>query len=104
MISLRIVAPLLKPEHVEVLTNTELIRVRAEDAIAASPERLEGMSIPEPIVTLDNLRLYILNALRNEDRSKPIHPNNKRFMICFGIDGRPCKEVLEFLGFSIREV
>ncbi|KAJ5172904.1 hypothetical protein N7492_005497, partial [Penicillium capsulatum] len=103
VVSLRILSPLLKPEHVRLLTDPELIRKRAEDAIAASPERLEGMSVPEPITILDNLRLYILNALRNDDRSKAIQPNNKRFMICFGVDGLPCREVLEFLGFSIRE-
>lgn len=104
LVSLRIVSPLLNPKHVQVLTNPQSIRTRAEDAIAASPERLEGMSVPEPVSILDNLRLYLSNALQNEERSKPIRHNNKRFMICFGIDGRPCKEVLEFLGFSIREV
>lgn len=104
MVSLRILSPLLTPEHVQLLTDPEVIRKRAEEAIATSPDRLEGMAIPQPITVLDNLRLYLANALRNDERNKAIHANNKRFMLSYGASGSPCKRLLEFLGFENREV
>lgn len=104
MVSLRILSPLLTPNHVQLLTDSEVIRKRAEEAIATSPDRLEGMAIPQPITVLDNLRLYLVNALRNDERNKAIHANNKRFMLSYGANGSPCQELLGFLGFENREV
>lgn len=104
IVSLRILSPLINPQFEHLLTDPEMIRQRAEAAIAAEPERLEGMAKPLPINVLDNLRLYLNNALHNRQFSKSIAPNNKRFMISFGVEGTPCKDLLEFLGFEYREV
>lgn len=104
MVSLRILSPLINPKFAYLLTDPEAIRQRAEEAIAAEPERLEGMAKPLPINVLENLRLYLTNALHNSTLSKAITPNNKRFMISFGVEGAACKELLEFLGFENRKV
>jgi ubiquitin carboxyl-terminal hydrolase 25/28 len=104
VVSLRILSPLVNPEFTYLLTDPETIRQRAEGAIAAEPERLEGMAKPLPINVLDNLRLYLYNSLHNSKFSKAISANNKRFMISFGVDGLPCQQLLEFLGFAYREV
>lgn len=103
-VSLRITSPLINPNAAFLLTDTEVIRERAEAAIAAEPVRLEGIAKPSPTTVLENLRLYLNNALHNKHLSKTIAPNNKRFMISFGVNGAPCKELLEFLGFEYREV
>jgi len=86
------------------MTDRESLRKRAEQAIAAYPDTMEGMGAPEPINVLDILRLYLTNALRNHQRSKPISPGNKRFMHSFGAEGVPCKDLLEFLEFVYNEV
>ncbi|OKO92627.1 hypothetical protein PENSUB_12612 [Penicillium subrubescens] len=99
MVSLRILSPLINPQFLELLSDPDLIRERAEEAIADQPERLEGMAIPTPITVLDNLRLYLHNALHSHERSKAISSSNKRFMLSFGLEGTACKDVLEFLGF-----
>lgn len=98
-VSLRIVSPLLRPEWVRLLTDPELIQKRAREAVKAYPDRLEGIAQPLPINVLGNLHAYINNALNNRQESKPIKAINKRFMICFGIEGKRCKSLLEFLEF-----
>lgn len=100
MVSLRILSPLLNPDFVQVLTDVDVIRKRADEAIAASPDRLEGMTGPLPITVLDNLRIYLNNSLHNKELNKDISAINKRFMLAFGLKGAPCREVLEFLGFT----
>lgn len=104
MVSIRITSPLINSKFAFLLTDGETIRKRADAVIAAEPERFEGMAKPLPFNVLDNLRLYLNNALHNPHLSKPIAPNNKRFMISFGVEGSPCKELLEFLGFQYNEV
>lgn len=101
-VSIRIVSPVLSPEFVQILTDPEQLRKRADEAIATHPERLEGIARPLPINVLENLRAYISNALYDSPRSKSISAVNKRFMICFGVDGIPCKDLLEFLEFSTK--
>lgn len=104
MVSLRILSPILSPEFIRLMTDKELLRKRAEEAAAAYPESMEGMGDPHPINVLDNLRLYITNALRNPQRSKPISSVNKRFMHSFGVEGAACKDLLEFLEFMYNKV
>lgn len=104
MVSLRSISPLLSPGFVDLLTNPVLAQKRAAEAIAANPERLEGVTHPLPITVLDNLRLYLTNAIRDPERSKPITKGNKRFIVSFGLKGEPCKDLFEFLGFEYREV
>ncbi|CAI7568146.1 unnamed protein product [Penicillium glandicola] len=103
MVSLRILSPILSPEFIGLMTDKELLRKRAKEATAAYPESMEGMGDPQPVNVLDNLRLYITNALRNPQRSKPISSVNKRFMHSFGVEGAACKESLEFLEFMYNK-
>ncbi|KAJ5638100.1 hypothetical protein N7490_007979 [Penicillium lividum] len=103
VVSLRIISPLLNPEYTQLLTDPDVIKQRADEAFASQPDRLEGVAAPLPITVLDNLRLYLTNALRHSDRSKPITQGNKRFMVSFGVKGEPCRKLLEFLGFSCTE-
>ncbi|KAJ6171755.1 Peptidase C19 ubiquitin carboxyl-terminal hydrolase 2 [Penicillium chermesinum] len=59
---------------------------------------------PLPINVLDNLRLYLTNAVKDPERSKKaIKGGNKRFISSFGFNGDPCKELFFFLGFEYRE-
>lgn len=104
MVSLRSISPLLSPEFTELLTDPTLVQKRAAAAVAANPERLEGISEPLPITVLDNLRLYLNNAVRDPERSKAITKGNKRFIVSFGLKGEPCKDLFYFLGFEYREV
>ncbi|KAJ5972050.1 uncharacterized protein N7479_001968 [Penicillium vulpinum] len=103
MVSLRILSPILSPAFIHLMTDKELLRKRAEEAIASYPESMEGMGDPQPFNVLDNLRLYITNALRNPQRSKPISSVNKRFMHSFGVEGAACRELLEFLEFMYNK-
>ncbi|KAL3461408.1 hypothetical protein BJX64DRAFT_261027 [Aspergillus heterothallicus] len=101
-VSIRVVTPVLSDDMVRLLTDLSLLQRRTDDALAADPERLEGMARPQPITVLQNLRTYVDNALSSSPQSKPISANNKRFMTSFGVDGQPCKDLLEFLGFTFR--
>jgi len=92
----------LNPEWTHLLTDPDLLAARTDEAMAANPERLEGIPRPLPINVLDNLRAYVYNALHDSTRSKPISAINKRFVVCFGVDGSACKELLEFLGFQAQ--
>ena len=98
----RVASPTLSTEAVRILTDPEQLRKRSDDAIATFPERLSGISRPRPIDVLNNLRTYISDALHNTAKSKSIAATNKRFMICFGARGLPCKELLEYLDFKAK--
>ncbi|KAF3406844.1 Ubiquitin carboxyl-terminal hydrolase 2 [Talaromyces pinophilus] len=102
-VSVQISSPVLNPDFLQLLTDVEVVNKRADEAIAAHPERLEGIARPQPITVLDNLRTYLRNSLQEPQRSKPISAINKRFVVCFGVDGKPCKDLLEFLEFSYRD-
>lgn len=98
-IRIRITSPRLRPGWVDLLTNKNLIKSRAEEQIAKDPARFEGHAVPLPSDVLSNLRTYILNALRDGNRRK-IQANNKKWLLCLG---DPCSELLEHIGF-VREV
>ncbi|KAL3479537.1 hypothetical protein BJX99DRAFT_255532 [Aspergillus californicus] len=100
--SLRVASPVLSSDMVRLMTDPQLLQKRTDDALATDPERLEGVARPQPISVLLNLRSYVDNALRNAPMSKSISAVNKRFMTSFGVDGEPCKDLLEFLGFTFR--
>lgn len=104
--SVRVLSPVLMDDLVRLLIDTNVLAQRADEAIAAHAERMEGIARPLPINVLTNLRIYISNALNDPQRSKSISAVNKRFMACFGEEGRPCAGLLEFLGFTfkVREV
>ncbi|KAL4990445.1 hypothetical protein BDW68DRAFT_154250 [Aspergillus falconensis] len=99
---IRVASPLLSDHWVQLLTDLKMLQKRTDDAFAADPERLEGVARPEPINVLMNLRTYINNVLRNSQQSKTIQANNKRFMTSFGVDGEPCRDLFEYLGFTFR--
>ena len=86
----------LIPEWVDLLTSTEIIKVRAETAISEDPGRYEGVAVPSPTEVLSNLRTYIVNAMANEGGRK-ILGNNKKWRLCLG---EPCKDLLQYLGFT----
>lgn len=102
VVSLKLFSPLLTPEWVALLTDEELLKKRVDDALNKEPERLEGISRPYPLNVLMILRIYIENALHEEQKSRPIASNNKRFMISFGVKGEACKSLLEFVGFTLK--
>lgn len=104
MVSLRVLSPVLSPQFVHLLTDPDPLRKRADEAFATHPERLEGMAPPLPINVMDNLRMYISNALHDSQPGRSIPSTNKRFMVSFGVEGAPCKELLEFLDFTYFEV
>ncbi|KAJ5086845.1 hypothetical protein NUU61_008152 [Penicillium alfredii] len=103
MVSLRVLSPVLSPQFVHLLTDPDSLRKRADEAFATHPERLEGMAPPLPINVMDNLRMYISNALHDSQPGRSIPSTNKRFMVSFGVEGAPCKELLEFLDFTYFE-
>ena len=96
----KFLSPLFRPHFVDILTDDEMLKKRATEALEAEPERLEGLGRPLPITVLSNLRTYIENSLHHPEKNKAITSNNKRFMTCFGVGGRPCRELLEFLEFK----
>ena len=86
----------LIPQWIELLTDPQRIKVRAEKAISEEPGRFEGVAIPTPIDVLSNLRAYIINAMKS-DEVKRIFGHNKKWRLCLG---ESCAELLEYLGFT----
>ncbi|KAL9598773.1 MAG: hypothetical protein Q9219_004270 [cf. Caloplaca sp. 3 TL-2023] len=95
-LKIHIKSPRLRPEWVELLTNKDLIKSRAEQQISNDPTRFEGHAVPLPSDVLSNFRTYILNAQRDGNRRK-IQANNKKWLLCLG---DPCSELLEHIGFA----
>ncbi|KAI4274420.1 MAG: hypothetical protein LQ337_003955 [Flavoplaca oasis] len=91
-------SPHLRPEWIDLLTNKDLIKLRAKKAMSEDPARFEGHAVPLPSEVLSNLRTYILNALREVDR-RTISAHNKRWLLCLG---DACAELLRYIGF-VRE-
>ena len=92
-------SPRLRPNWIELLTDKDLIKSRANKAMSTDPDRFEGHAVPFPSEVLSNLRTYILNAFKDNNR-RTIAANNKRWLLCLG---DPCAELLEYIGF-VREV
>jgi hypothetical protein len=80
-----------------------MLRQRAEDAFKERVGKTEGMKYPEPIDVLSDLRSYVRNSWRSHKDAKygSINLSNRRFLVRFGPDGTPCKDVLERLGFQL---
>ena len=90
--------PRLRREWVELLTDKELIRTRAEEAMAKNPERFEGIAVPSSVNVLEYLSLYLKNALFDPDPSRKIKKDNKKFATSLGT---ACSDLLHYLGFEI---
>ena len=88
--------PRLTADWVSQLTDQYVIKIRAEKTMAQDPERYEGIAIPASVTVLENLSLYIEDAMFHPERSKRIKKENKRFATCFGDQ---CSDLLEYLGF-----
>jgi len=101
VVHVRLKPPILTHKWLFLLTDPSLLNQRAEQATSISPERFEGMKPQAPIDVLSNLRTYIVNAIEGVD-SRSIVLHNKRFTLGFGINGQPCEELLEALGFTYR--
>ena len=98
-LSIRIRPCRLIPQWINLLTEPQLIRVRAEKAISEAPDRFEGIAVPTPTDVLSNLRAYITNAMKY-DEGRKILRHNKKWRLCLGDS---CADLLEYLGFR-REV
>ncbi|KAK2768671.1 ubiquitin-specific protease ubp2 [Arachnomyces sp. PD_36] len=103
VVSIKFTAPILTPDMVAFLLDTRLLQQRTDEALNAFRDRLEGLPHPFPITVLDHLRMYIDNALQDKYRGKTISFMNKKFLACFGVGGKPCKELLEFLMFNPKD-
>ena len=99
-LSIRIKPCRLLPEWVDLLTSTEIIKIRAEKAISEEPGRYEGIAIPTPTEVLSNLRTYIVNAMAISE-GRTILGNNKKWRLCLG---EPCTALLEYLGFTREDL
>jgi ubiquitin carboxyl-terminal hydrolase 25 len=91
--------PRLTPEFVTLLTDREVIAERVRRAEADGPDREWENSEDQlgPFQVLSWLRQYITDAMHNMQR-KRISVRNKKFACALGDD---CRELLEFLGFTI---
>jgi ubiquitin carboxyl-terminal hydrolase 25 len=93
--------PRLSPDMVHALTDQATLKTRTEAAFKVGQERLEGAKYPSPLEVMSDLRKYLQNAWTPRD-SKPIRRDNKRFMLRFGPEGQECKDLLEFMGFTLE--
>lgn len=99
--TVKTLTPVLTPEHINILVDSKRIKARTTDAFEAYPDRMEGVAVPSSAHVLETLSKYIENALTSSELKK-IRAITKRFIICFGIRGGPCKEVLEHCGFTFQ--
>jgi ubiquitin carboxyl-terminal hydrolase 25 len=94
----RLRSPVLSDGYVRLLTDRALINQRAEEVIDSDPARFEGYKKPTPVDVLSDLITYLKNSA-DQQESRPIKADNKRFILRFGLDGQACKEMLSYLGF-----
>jgi ubiquitin carboxyl-terminal hydrolase 25/28 len=102
LVLVKFLSPIFSPHLVALMTDETLLNKRLDEALNLDPKRLEGLSRPMPINVLSNLKTYIENSLEAEQRNRVITSTNKRFMSCFGVCGRPCRELLDFLEFTSK--
>ena len=99
VVTIRISSPRITADWEKLLTDEILVKERAEAVMKLAPDRFEGIAAPLPINVLLNLRSYLNNALRSPEVKK-IASLNKKFVTCFGDYGQPCRDLLEYLGFT----
>lgn len=97
----RLRPPVLSDEHIRLLTDESLLNSRAEEVMGLEPSRFEGHKKPTHVDVLTDLRKYLKDSFENQE-TKPIKIDNKRFSLRFGMDGQACKDVLKFLGFEYQ--
>lgn len=91
--------PRLLPDMVLTLTDPAMLKARTDAAFKVGQGRLEGFKHPSPLEVMSDLRKYIQNAWKD---GKTIRLDNKRFVLRFGPDGEDCKDLLEFMGFTLE--
>jgi ubiquitin carboxyl-terminal hydrolase 25 len=100
-VTVRIRPPRLKRKHLNLLTNTQLLEARREDAIRQDPERLAPTDFPSatPTEALEVFYSYLRDSLEKgrppSKRRVPVL--NRRYMAIFGQD---CEGFLEEFGFK----
>ncbi len=77
------------------LTNKNVLKVRADQAIQSDPTRFEGHASPSAVEVLANLRTYIQNGMQSKEQRK-ILGANKKWRLCFSDS---CTDLLDYLGF-----
>ena len=88
-------SPRLDDRWIDALTNKAQVTKRANEAIATDPARFEGHAVPSAIDVISNLKTYIGNVMKGEDRTIPKH--NKKWMLCFG---ESCTDLFTVLRFT----
>lgn len=104
IITIHLSPPVLSRLAIHTLTDRELLRERTEIAFKSKEGNVEGMKHPTPADVLVDLRAYIRNCWSDDPRFKSIKLSNRRFIVRFGVEGEPCKEVLEELGFKFQVI
>lgn len=77
------------------LTNKDVLKVRADQAIQSDPTRFEGHAPPSAVEVLANLRTYIQNGMQSKEQRK-ILGANKKWRLCFSDS---CTDLLRYLDF-----
>lgn len=91
--------PRLDDERLDLLSSPYRLTNRYEDLLQEDPKR-EGMRVATRTEALHRLRRYISDSLNPAHAKRQFPSVNKRFQEAFGIDGRDCRELLEWLGFK----
>lgn len=98
-VTVRLKLPMLNDEAVRLLTDHETLKLRQDNAFEKEGDRLQGIPRVRPIDVLNDLRIYIKNSWTKRSN---ITLNNRRFMTRFGLSGLPCRNLLEFVGFTYK--
>ena len=103
-VTVRYTPPEIEDDKIEILVNKDKLRERTQAAFRDHSGNTQGMKQPLPIDVLRDLRVYVSNAWDKDPGHRFIKLSNKRFVVRFGPNGEPCKDVLEYLGFRFDEV
>jgi ubiquitin carboxyl-terminal hydrolase 25 len=96
--------PEIDSAEVELLVSKDKLTARTEAAFEAYAGNTQGMKQPQPIDVLRDLRIYMQNSWDQDPNHRSIKQANKRFVVRFGPNGEPCKDLLESFGFRLDEV
>ncbi|KAK5957548.1 ubiquitin-specific protease ubp2 [Knufia fluminis] len=101
IVTVHLTPPVFAPEALHMLLDKQLLAKRTDAAFEQKKGHTEGMKRPLPIDVLVDLRAYLQNAWKREERAQ-ISIDNKRFAVRFGPEGKACSDVLEMLGFELK--
>ena len=91
-------SPRLRKKYSDLLVDPLIVSQRADEAMKADKERLEGHPTPTPTEVMSNLKAYLKDAMQGE--GKQIKSSNKKFVLSLG---EPCAELLKYLEFKSEE-